>query len=142
MKAAVFIVVVIALGAVGYWLVFDGSDNSSQSGSGATTALVDIVVADTLSPNAQIGKTAFESKCAGCHRVNAVGQDGVAPPIVHVIYEPSHHGDKSFQRAIAVGVRGHHWPFGDMPPVEGLTRGDAAMIISYVRELQRFNGIN
>ena len=142
MKAAVFIVVVIALGAVGYWLAFDGSDNSSQSGSGATTALVDIVVADTLSPNAQIGKTAFESKCAGCHGVNAVGQDGVAPPLVHVIYEPSHHGDKSFQRAIAVGVRGHHWPFGDMPPVEGLTRGDAAMIISYVRELQRFNGIN
>ena len=142
MKAAVFIVVVIALGAVGYWLVFDGSDNSSQSGNGATTALVDIVVADTLSPNAQIGKTAFESKCAGCHGVNAVGQDGVAPPLVHVIYEPSHHGDESFQRAIAVGVRGHHWPFGDMPPVEGLTRGDAAMIISYVRELQRFNGIN
>ena len=142
MKAAVFIVVVIALGAVGYWLVFDGSDNSSQSGSGATTALVDIVVADTLSPNAQIGKTAYESKCVGCHGVNAVGQDGVAPPLVHVIYEPSHHGDESFQRAIAVGVRGHHWPFGVMPPVEGLTRGDAAMIISYVRELQRFNGIN
>jgi len=142
MKAAVFIVVVIALGAVGYWLVFDGSDNSSQSRGGATTPLVDIVVAETLSPNAQIGKTAFESKCAGCHGVNAVGQDGVAPPLVHVIYEPSHHGDKSFQRAIAVGVRGHHWPFGDMPPVEGLTRGDAAMIISYVRELQRFNGIN
>lgn len=142
MKAAVFIVVVIALGAVGYWLVFDGSDNSSQSRGGATTPLVDIVVAETLSPNAQIGKTAFESKCAGCHGVNAVGQDGVAPPLVHVIYEPSHHGDESFQRAIAVGVRGHHWPFGDMPPVEGLTRGDAAMIISYVRELQRFNGIN
>lgn len=98
MKAAVFIVVVIALGAVGYWLVFDGSDNSSQSRGGATTPLVDIVVAETLSPNAQIGKTAYESKCAGCHGVNAVGQDGVAPPLVHVIYKPSHHGDEPFQR--------------------------------------------
>ena len=59
-----------------------------------------------------------------------------------MIYEPSHHGDEAFQRAAAVGVRGHHWPFGDMPPVEGVTRGDVTMIIAYIRELQRANGIN
>jgi len=41
-----------------------------------------------------------------------------------------------------MGVRGHHWPFGDMPPVEGVTRGDVTMIIAYIRELQRANGIN
>ena len=74
--------------------------------------------------------------------MNAVGQDGVAPPLVHKIYEPSHHGDESFQRAAAVGVRAHHWSFGDMPAVEGITRGDVTMIVAYIRELQRANGIN
>jgi len=29
-----------------------------------------------------------------------------------------------------------------MPAVEGLTRGDIKMIIAYIRELQRANGIN
>ena len=45
------------------------------------------------------------------------------------------------QRAVARGVRAHHWRFGDMPRVEGLTRGDVAAIVAYVRELQRANGI-
>ena len=59
----------------------------------------------------------------------------------HVIYEPGHHGDESFQRAVALGVGAHHWRFGDMPPVEGLTRGDVESIVAYIRELQRTNGI-
>jgi hypothetical protein len=29
-----------------------------------------------------------------------------------------------------------------MHPVEGVTTGDVAMIIAYIRELQRANGIN
>lgn len=105
-------------------------------------ALADVLLPKTLSQNAQIGKLGFEAKCATCHGLNAAGQDGVAPPLVHIIYEPTHHGDETFQRAAAVGVRGHHWPFGDMPPVEGITRGDVTMIVAYVRELQRANGIN
>ncbi len=101
-----------------------------------------MLIPETLSRNAQIGKLGFEAKCAICHGVNAAGQDGVAPPLVHIIYEPSHHGDESFQRAIAMGVRGHHWPFGNMPPVEGVTRADVTMITAYIRELQLANGIN
>ncbi|MFT6451992.1 MAG: hypothetical protein ACJA06_001479 [Halocynthiibacter sp.] len=62
--------------------------------------------------------------------------------MVHKIYEPNHHGDEAFQRAAAAGVRSHHWGFGNMPPVEGLTRGDVTMIVAYIRELQRSNGIN
>ena len=96
----------------------------------------------TLSDSAQIGKRAFEAKCVACHGVNAAGQVGVAPPLVHKIYEPSHHGDESFQRAVSLGVRAHHWRFGNMPAVEGLTRGDVAMVATYIRELQRANGIN
>ena len=101
-----------------------------------------VLLPDTLSQNAQIGKLAFEAKCTSCHGTNAAGRDGVAPPLVHIIYESNHHGDESFQRAVSMGVQAHHWSFGNMPAVEGLTRGDVMMIIKYIRELQRENGIN
>ena len=104
--------------------------------------LANVLVPETLSQNAQIGQLGYEAKCAACHGANAAGQDGVAPPLVHMIYEPSHHGDEAFQRAAELGVRGHHWPFGNMSPIEGVTRGDVTMIIAYIRELQRANGIN
>ena len=125
------VAVLAALGA-GY-LAF-----GPKTGGGA---IVEIALPDALSANAQIGQTIFQQSCAECHGENAAGQKGVAPPLVHKIYEPSHHGDESFRRAVATGVRGHHWRFGDMPPVEGLTRGDVTMILAYVRELQRANGI-
>ena len=108
----------------------------------AGDAIVAVTVPDALSSNAQIGLSAFTAKCAACHGENAGGKEGLAPPLVHEIYEPSHHGDESFQRAASVGVRQHHWPFGNMPPVDDITRGEVAMIIAYVRELQRANGIN
>ena len=107
----------------------------------AGLALVEIKLPETLSQQAEIGLRIFEAKCADCHGANAVGQEGVAPPLVHIIYEPNHHGDESFQRAVAVGVRAHHWRFGNMPAVAGLTRADVKDIITYVRELQRENGI-
>ena len=104
-------------------------------------AIVTVKLPSELSGNAQIGKRAFESKCAVCHGESAAGQKGVAPPLVHKIYEASHHSDMAFVLAVQNGVRSHHWNFGSMPPVEGLTRGDALMIATYVRELQRANGI-
>ena len=49
----------------------------------------------------------------------------------------------AFVLAARNGVRAHHWPFGDMPPVgQPLTDGELAAIIAYVRELQRANGIS
>lgn len=50
--------------------------------------------------------------------------------------------DLSFLMAAQRGVQAHHWRFGNMPPQEGVTQGDVKAIISYVRELQRANGIN
>jgi cytochrome c len=96
----------------------------------------------SLSADGTVGKGIFEAKCAACHGENAAGQNGVAPPLVHKTYEPGHHADEAFQRAVQSGVRAHHWQFGNMPPVSGLTRGDVQMIARYVRELQRENGIN
>ncbi|NVO54328.1 c-type cytochrome [Rhodobacteraceae bacterium B1Z28] len=105
----------------------------------------DAMVAIQMPPiegHAAFGQRIFENACAACHGSNAVGVEGAGPPLIHVIYEPSHHADESFQRAVAMGVRSHHWQFGDMPPVEGLTRGDVSMVIDYIREIQRANGIN
>lgn len=133
----------IALG-LGFWLTrAGGSDFTANSDVKTQTgpAMVEVAVPENLSSNASIGKLAFDAKCAVCHGSNAAGREGTAPPLIHKIYEPSHHGDASFQRAVKQGVRAHHWRFGNMPPVGGLTEGDVKMIIAYVRELQRENGI-
>lgn len=137
-------IAVVAIGALGYvfWPSTKDAAQTAEAKDNTSTALVEVSLPATLSSNASVGKLAYEAKCAACHAINAVGQEGVAPPLVHKIYEPSHHGDESFQRAAAVGVRAHHWPFGNMPPVEGITRGDVTMIVAYIRELQRTNGIN
>lgn len=112
------------------------------SGLGPGDAIAEVKVPSSFSDQAMLGKTAFEAKCADCHGQNAAGRNGKAPPLVHKIYEPSHHSDMAFILAAKNGVRAHHWRFGDMPPVEGLTQGDVKSIIHYVRELQRENGIN
>lgn len=135
-------IAVISIVALGYWVFFKAGEQTAQPPMESGAAIVSIVVPDQLSNDAQAGKSGFEAACASCHGSNAVGQEGVAPPLVHRIYEPSHHGDEAFQRAVALGVRQHHWPFGDMPPVEGVSRQDVEMITAYVRELQRANGIN
>ena len=121
-----------------------GTDESQQQANielSSDTAIVGIQLPNSLSEQAQRGKTVFNDNCAVCHGPDAVGQVDVAPPLIHKIYEPSHHGDESFQRAVAHGVPGHHWPFGNMPPIEELTRSEVELVITYVRELQRVNGI-
>lgn len=113
--------------------------DTSEIAQGAPIA--DVALPAELSAEAQIGKRAFEAKCAECHGANAAGQNGVAPPLVHKIYEPNHHSDMAFVLAAKNGVQSHHWNFGNMPAVEGLTDSDVKMIAQYVRELQRANGI-
>jgi cytochrome c2 len=88
-----------------------------------------------------LGKRRFDENCAMCHGENATGRNGIAPPLVHIIYEPNHHGDMSFQLAAKNGVRAHHWPFGDMPAVPAVSEKDVENIIAYIRKLQQANGI-
>ncbi|WP_368346449.1 cytochrome c [Pelagovum sp. HNIBRBA483] len=142
MRALQLFLVLLGVSGLAYWFTLDKDSQVALVPDQPTSAIVEIVVPETLSANAQVGKVAFEAKCSACHGANAVGQTDIAPPLVHKIYEPSHHADEAFQRAVALGVRQHHWPFGNMAPVEGLTRADVTMIVAYVRELQRANGIN
>ena len=137
LRRAAVPVVLAAAGVVAGYLHFGQGDDAVGSGPPIAT----VNVPDALSARAQLGQKTYEASCASCHGRNAAGQEGVAPPLVHIIYEPGHHGDESFQRAVARGVRAHHWRFGDMPPVAGLTRRDVAAVVAYVRELQRANGI-
>lgn len=129
----------------GFVLTRDGANGvvvTAPPSSGATgTALVDVVVPDTLSEVAAVGKRGFDVKCAACHGENAGGIDGAGPPLIHRIYEPGHHGDAAFWLATQNGVREHHWNFGNMPPVAGLTKADVDAIVVYVRALQEANGI-
>jgi len=86
------------------------------------------------------GEERFNTFCARCHGGYARGTTK-GPPLVHKIYEPSHHGDFAFQRAAAQGVRAHHWEFGNMPPIADASQDDVKLIIQYVRWLQREAGI-
>lgn len=136
---ALGLAVLLALG----WNAFiEAPEQRAATTGGIGDALVAVSLPDALTGKQQIGARAFETNCATCHGVNAAGRDGIGPPLVHIIYEPSHHGDQSFHLAVMNGVRSHHWPYGNMPPVDGLTTGDVDMIVDYVRALQRSNGIN
>ena len=127
----------------------DPSGSQSQTMEPADTSsiaqgdpLKNVKLPTGLSADAQIGKRGFEAKCAVCHGLNAVGQNGVAPSLVDNIYRPGHHSDMAFVVAAKLGVRAHHWKFGNMPPVKGLTDADVKYIARYIRELQRENGVN
>lgn len=87
------------------------------------------------------GQQLFDKFCSRCHGAGGRGTDQ-GPPLVHIIYEPNHHGDMAFYMAAGKGVRHHHWNFGDMPPVEGVTASEVGHIIAYVRRQQRRAGID
>lgn len=107
---------------------------SVQSGGPAVDAAL-------LTADQARGRLAFNVACADCHGRDALGGDG-GPPLIHKVYEPSHHGDGAFFRAVQAGVTQHHWGFGNMPPQSGVTRTEVADIVDYVRAAQRQNGIN
>ena len=87
------------------------------------------------------GKALFEEYCSACHGPAADGTEQ-GPPLAHKIYEPSHHADAAFVLAVRIGVRAHHWRFGDMQPVPAVTEEMVPEIVGYVRWLQREVGID
>ena len=94
----------------------------------------------TIPASLSAGEAAFEASCMSCHGERALGTDR-GPPLIDVIYEPSHHADISFLLAAQRGVRAHHWKFGDMPPVPEVDAAEVREIVGYVRFLQEQVGI-
>lgn len=124
--------VIIAIGAFAYIRM--------QPNNSTGTAMVDVQPAQ-LDEKQMVGKELFDANCAACHGENAAGRDGIAPPLIHDIYKPSHHADIAFVLAAQNGVRAHHWPFGNMPAIETVDEKDVLSIIEYIRALQVANGI-
>ena len=93
-----------------------------------------------LSAKGIFGKLAYDKFCASCHGQNGTGTDK-GPPFLHRYYLPGHHGDRAFHIAVARGVKAHHWRFGNMKPVQGVTEKQVDMIVEYVRALQKANGL-
>jgi len=87
------------------------------------------------------GKQLFDANCSRCHGNNGRGTDQ-GPPLVDKIYRPGHHSDLTFHAAIKNGALQHHWHFGNMPAIQGVSPEDAEHIIAYVRHQQRQTGIN
>jgi len=107
-----------------------------NSGSDRAPYMADAEPADGMQ-----GERLFNAYCATCHGKGAVGTDR-GPTFLSKIYEPNHHGDAAFHLAIQRGVRAHHWSFGDMPKIQGLSPEQAVAIIRYIRKIQEQAGIS
>lgn len=134
-KYAVYIFIAALTVGLGLWFWPFSAPTSANSTS--TKA----VTIPGLSPLAVSGKQAFDANCAQCHGTNASGTDK-GPTFIHEIYNPGHHSDAAFFMAANLGVRQHHWPFGNMPPQPQVTQEQLVAIVKYVREMQAANGIS
>ena len=95
---------------------------------------------ETGSPTYLAGLDLFNMNCAQCHGEKATGSE-VGPPLIHEVYQSYHHPNFSFHAAVNKGVPAHHWFYGDMPPIPGLSNEDVEKIICYVRKLQDDSGM-
>lgn len=87
------------------------------------------------------GETSFRQYCAACHGADLRGTDQ-GPSFLSIFYEPNHHGDFAFVSAAKNGVPAHHWRFGDMPAVPGITDDEIAAVTAYVRSVQEAEGFD
>ncbi len=85
------------------------------------------------------GAVVYAAQCASCHGADLRGTDK-GPSQLSIVYEPNHHGDNAYRSAIANGAPQHHWEFGNMPAIEGLTAEQVEDVIAYVRSEQERNG--
>jgi len=95
----------------------------------------------TQSPDVtvEVGAELYARSCAECHGPDLRGTAS-GPSFLSIVYEPGHHPDAAFHLAVAQGVRPHHWNFGPMLPIPGLSTEEVDAIVAFVRETQRAEG--
>lgn len=136
-------VFVILLAVAVIWWTNSGQEKTAKDATQNTDGKPMVSISmPQIKGSASQGQQIFNENCALCHGENAVGKEGAGPPLIHIIYEPNHHADITFHFAVERGVRAHHWKFGNMPPVEGISKEQVEKIIAFVRTVQRENGIN
>ena len=144
---------VAALAAVVLFLATACPGNDEETPAPSTTTTATATSIATATPTAEPTSTTPESRfsgvdgrslygqaCSVCHG-QALEGTNAGPTFLNRIYAPGHHADISFMFAIERGVRSHHWNFGNMAPVEGLTQEQVLAIIGFIREQQREAGI-
>ena len=119
--------VALAIGAVALSVALAACGAEDDSTNGAATSQI------------ERGAEVYAQSCASCHGADLRGTDK-GPSHLSIVYEPNHHTDDSFRSAIANGAPQHHWPFGDMDPVEGLSDDDVDAVIAFVRAEQQRQG--
>lgn len=129
----------VAVCAIALACAADADDASgASSAEPAPTVTSDAFAPPTTAAGAPAvpdGAAVYQQYCAECHGVDLRGTDK-GPSQLSIIYEPNHHGDYAYRAAIREGTREHHWWFGDMPPVEGITDLEIEKVISYIRAEQ------
>ncbi|MBT5778769.1 MAG: cytochrome c [Rhodospirillaceae bacterium] len=118
------------------WGIYAWQSDTPSANSGEAVTLV----LPSFSKPALAGQEIFTDNCASCHGPNGSGSDQ-GPPLIHDIYNPGHHADAAFYRAVQAGVRQHHWPFGNMPAQPKVSQDQVTAILEFIRELQEANGI-
>jgi len=109
------------------------------AGCGGLRSGVDIEVLNQDPGLVAIGADLYATACASCHGDDLRGTEE-GPSHLSEVYEPNHHADAAFLLAVRRGVAPHHWSFGPMPPIEGLTDDDVKAIVAFVRDVQGREG--
>jgi cytochrome c553 len=113
---------------------------ATTSANAASKAIYPNPIEPAPSPSMNLGKMNYDAKCASCHGKTGRGTDK-GPTFISRIYHPGHHGDGAFYIAAKRGTRAHHWRFGNMKPVPGVTDSMIKSIVEYVRAVQKANGL-
>lgn len=122
----------------------------SRVSAPVSAALIALLVAGCSAPkltaatttgtaSLDVGAAVYADRCSSCHGTDLRGTDK-GPSHLSKVYEPGHHNDLSFRKAIATGSPAHHWSFGDMAPVPGLSEDEIVSVIAYVRSVQQREG--
>jgi mono/diheme cytochrome c family protein len=127
--------------------VFRSKPSRLAAGMVALAGVVGLTACGPEGPDAALtldsaldrGAEVYAESCASCHGLDLRGTDK-GPSHLSIIYEPNHHSDDSFRSAIANGAPQHHWRFGHMDPVQGLSQDDIEAVIGYVRAEQQLQG--
>jgi mono/diheme cytochrome c family protein len=117
----------------------DGGGNADEPSDNAIISADQFNIAVQDPTLVAEGEVLYQASCALCHGSDLRGTE-IGPSHLSVVYQPGHHSDIAFTLAARNGVRSHHWRFGDMAPVEGLSDADLERITAFVRETQLTNG--
>ena len=110
-----------------------------MSGQQAQSVMVDVTVPQ-LNATEQDGAALFAQNCASCH-----GRMRLAATVSARPWYMSSMNPATMAMAVSTWLpawaRAHHWNFGNMPAQPQVADAEIAKIISYIRTLQRANGI-